>query len=171
MELEPGNEKALQGYARSLFDLGRYQEALEAYDQLLTLQPEKKHYILNRAVCQTNTGHYGEALKDLYRLNFESPDDTTVNRVLAWTLTCNEKYEQAEKIYAQLLTDKPLPDDLLNYGYCMWLAGHVDEAADCFHRYLKETKQQKTFIIENELDLLREKGITEPEMQMMLYIL
>ena len=171
LELEPGNEKALQGYARSLFDLGRYQEALEAYDQLLALQPEKKHYILNRAVCQTNTGHYGEALKDLYRLNFETPDDTTVNRVLAWTLTCNEKYEQAEKIYTQLMKDQPLPDDFLNYGYCMWLNGHVDDAADCFHRYLMETKQQKTFIIENELDLLREKGITEPEMQMMLYIL
>jgi tetratricopeptide (TPR) repeat protein len=171
LELEPENEKALQGYARSLFDMGRYQEALGAYDQLLTLQPEKRHYILNRAVCQTNTGLYAEALKDLYRLNFESPDDATVNRVLAWTLTCNEKYEQAEKIYAQLLTDQPLPDDLLNYGYCLWLGGHVDEAADCFHRYLKETEQKKTFIIENEQDLLREKGITEPEMQMMLYIL
>ena len=151
--------------------MGRYQEALEAYDQLLTLQPEKKHYILNRAVCQTNTGLYAEALKDLYRLNFESPDDATVNRVLAWTLTCDEKYEQAEKIYAQLVTDQSLPDDLLNYGYCLWLGGHVDEAADCFHRYLKETEQKKTFIIENELELLREKGITEPEMQMMLYIL
>ena len=171
MELEPGNEKAQQGYARALFDLGRYQEALEAYDQLLTIQPEKKHYLLNRAVCLTNTGRYAEALKDLYRLNFESPDDATVNRVLAWTLTCDEKYEQAEKIYAQLLTDQTLPDDLLNYGYCLWLGGHVDEAADCFHRYLKETEQKKTFIIENELDLLREKGITEPEMQMMLYIL
>ena len=110
-------------------------------------------------------------MKDLYRLNFESPDDATVNRVLAWTLTCDEKYEQAEKIYAQLVTDQSLPDDLLNYGYCLWLGGHVDEAADCFHRYLKETEQKKTFIIENELELLREKGITEPEMQMMLYIL
>ena len=171
LELEPENEKALQGYARALFDLGRYQEALSVYDQLLTLQPDNKHYLLNRAVCLTNTRRFEEALKDLYRLNFESPDDTTVNRVLAWTLTCDEKYEQAEKIYAQLLTDLTLPDDLLNYGYCLWLGGHIDEAADCFHRYLKETGQKKSFIIENELELLREKGITEPEMQMMLYIL
>ena len=171
LELEPGHEKALQGYARALFDQERYEEALSAYDQLLTIQPEKKHYLLNRAVCQTNTGQYAEALKDLYRLNFESPDNATVNRVLAWTLTCNEKYEQAEKIYAQLLAGQTLPEDLLNYGYCLWLGGHVDEAADCFHRYLKETEQKKTFIIENELALLREKGITEPEMQMMLYIL
>ena len=171
LEQEPENEKALQGYARSLFDMERYQEALEAYDKLLTIQPEKKTYLLNRAVCLTNLGQYADALKDLYRLNFESSDDMNVNRVLAWTLTCDEKYEQAEKIYGQLLSEQSLPEDLLNYGYSLWLGGHVDEAADCFHRYLKETEQPKTFIIENELELLREKGITEPEMQMMLYIL
>jgi tetratricopeptide (TPR) repeat protein len=171
LELEPGNEKALQGYARALFDEEHYQEALAVYDQLLTLQPDKKSYLLNRAVCLTNLKRYADALKDLYRLNFESSEDMNVNRVLAWTLTCDEKYEQAEKIYSQLLTDNTLPEDLLNYGYCLWLGGHVDEAADCFHRYLKETEQKKTFIIENELALLREKGITEPEMQMMLYIL
>ncbi|MBR5747869.1 MAG: tetratricopeptide repeat protein [Prevotella sp.] len=171
LALEPENEKAQQGYARALFDQERYQEALEAYDKLLTIQPEKKHYLLNRAVCLTNLGRYADALKDLYRLNFESADDKNVNRVLAWTLTCDGKYEQAEKIYAQLLTGRSLPEDLLNNGYCLWLGGHVDEAADCFHRYLKETREPKTFIIENELALLREKGITEPEMQMMLYML
>ena len=171
LELEPGNEKALQGYARALFDDARYEDALSAYDQLLSIKADSQHYLLNRAVCLTNLKRYADALKDLYRLNFESPEDVNVNRVLAWTLTCDEKYEQAEKIYSQLLTDQALPDDLLNYGYCLWLGGHVDEAADCFHRYLKETEQQKTFIVENELALLREKGITEPEMQMMLYIL
>ena len=171
LELEPGHEKALQGYARALFDEARYQDALTVYDQLLTLQPEKKSYLLNRAVCLTNLRRYADALKELYRLNFESADDMNVNRVLAWTLTCDGKYEQAEKIYGQLLTDQTLPEDLLNYGYCLWLGGHVDDAADCFHRYLKETEQKKTFIIENELAMLREKGITEPEMQMMLYIL
>ncbi len=171
LEMEPENEKALQGYARALFDTGRYQEALDAYDKLLSIQPEKKSYLLNRAVCLTNMGRYDDSLKDLYRLNFETPDDTNVNRVLAWSLTCDDKYEQAEKIYAQLLTDQPLPEDLLNYGYCLWLGGHVDDASDCFHRYLKETEQPKTFIIANELELLREKGITEPEIQMMLYIL
>ena len=171
LEQEPENEKALQGYARALFDQEHYQEALEAYDKLLTIQPEKKTYLLNRAVCLTNLTRYADALKDLYRLNFESSDDMNVNRVLAWTLTCDEKYEQAEKIYSQLLSEQSQPEDLLNYGYSLWLGGHVDEAADCFHRYLKETEQPKTFIIENELELLREKGITEPEMQMMLYIL
>lgn len=171
LEQEPENEKALQGYARALFDQEAYQEALEVYDKLLTKNAEKKSYLLNRAVCLTKLRRYGDALKDLYRLNFESSDDVNVNRVLAWTLTCDGKYEQAEKIYDQLLKGQSQSEDLLNYGYCLWLGGHVDDAADCFHRYLKESKELKTSIIDNERTLLLEKGITEPEMQMMLYIL
>ena len=63
------------------------------------------------------------------------------------------------------------PDDLLNYGYALWFSGNIDEAADCFHRFLKETGCEAQYIIDNEAELLQEKGITEPEQQMMLYIL
>ena len=108
----------------------------------------------------------------LFRLNYESPDDIYVNRVLAWTLTCDGKYEQAEKIYEQLLSvEEPLSEDILNNGYCLWFSGRVDEAVDCFRRYLKETGQSKQFILDNEKELIRMKGITEPECQMMLYVL
>ena len=104
-------------------------------------------------------------------MNYEQPDDTNVSRVLAWALVCEGKYEAAEKIYNELLTGDSLPDDLLNFGYCLWFSGHIDEAADCFHRFLKETDYQPQYVLENEAELLREKGITEPEQQLMLYIL
>ena len=172
LELEPENERALAGYARSLFALTLYEEALEQYEKLLQLQPDKKPYLLNKAICQTNLRQYEEAEKILFRLNYETPDDDNVNRVLAWALTCNGKYEQAEKFYAQLLdVEKPSPNDLLNDGYCLWFSGRIDEAAACFRRYLEETGESKMFIIDNEDTLIREKGITEAEIQMMLYIL
>ena len=92
--------------------------------------------------------------------------------MLAWTLTCDAKYKQAEKIYNQLLSaENPVPGDLLNFGYCLWFAGHIDDAADCFHRFMKETGMDASFILENEQALIRAKGITEPEQKMMLYIL
>lgn len=160
------------GYARAQFSYKNYEEALEAYDDLLSLHPDKASYLLNKAVCLTNLARYGEALQLLYRLNYDSPDDESVNRVLAWALTCDGRYEQAESIYGQLLSvEKPAVDDLLNYGYCLWLSGNIDEAADCFHRYLKESGMRAIDIIEEEKELLVSKGITEPEMQMMLYIL
>lgn len=171
LELQPGHERALKGYGKSLFMRGMYAEALDTYNQLVTINPEKKSYRLNRAVCMTNLGQYTGAIQDLYRLNYESPEDQDVNRVLAWTLVCEGKYESAEKIYAQLLKDDSQADDLLNYGYCLWFSGHIDDAADCFHRFLKETGVSPEFILENEADLLKEKGITEPEQQLMLYVL
>ena len=171
LALQPENEKALAGYARALFSIGRYQEALETYDKLLIIRPEKKSYRLNRAISLMNLEQYDGALKDLYRLNYELPDDQNVNRVLAWALVCEGKYEAADKIYTQLLDGEVHPDDLLNYGYALWFNGHIDEAADCFHRFLKETGFDAQYILLNEAKLLREKGITEPEQQMMLYIL
>ena len=172
LALQPDSERALAGYARALFNEGAYQEALENYDKLLTRQPDKKSYLLNKAVCLTNLKRYDEAERLLFRLNYETEDDANVNRVLAWTLTSNGKYEQAEKLYNQLLSDdKPAADDLLNFGFCLWFSGHIDDAADCFHRYLMESGESKEAMIENELELIRAKGITEPEIQMMLYIL
>ena len=172
LEMQPANERAMVGYARALFGKGCHKEALDLYEKLLALQPDKRSYLLNKAVCLTNLERYDEAEKVLFRLNYEDPDDANVNRALAWTLTCNGKYEQAEKVYAQLISDgKPLNDDLLNYGFCLWFGGHVDEAADCFHRYLKESGVKKENMIRSEMSLIHAKGISEPEIQMMLYIL
>ena len=172
LEIQPDHERALAGLARAFFFREMYEEALETYNKLLMIRPDKKSYRLNYAVSLTNLGRYDEALKDLYRLNYEYPDDKNVNRVLAWTLVCEGKYEAADKIYDQLLyASNVFPDDLLNYGYSLWFSGHVDEAADCFHRFLKDSGCGPEFILENEAALLREKGITEPEQQMMLYIL
>lgn len=171
LEQQPENERALLGYARALFGEECYEEALEAYGRLLTIQPEKRNYLLNRAVCLSKLKRYADALKDLYRLNYETPDDLNVNRVLAWTLACSDKYEQADKIYSQIMSGSLQPEDLLNYGYSLWLGGHTDEAADCFHRYLKESDDQPRDILSKERELLLEKGITEAEMQLMLYIL
>ena len=138
---------------------------------MLLLCPEKRNYLLNHAVCLTKLLRYQDALKELYQLNYERPDDKRVNKVLAWTLTCDGKYEQAIKIYNQLLSDKADVEDLLNYGYCLWFSGNVSDASDCFHRYLMEKGEKKTVILEIERELIREKGITMAEQQMMLYIL
>lgn len=172
LELKPEHERAWMGYARALFEEERYQEALNAYEHLLESQPNRKDCLLNKAVCLTKLAKYGEAVQLLFRLNYESPGDTNVNRVLAWALACDGRYEQAEKIYGQLLSvEKPLSEDFLNSGYCLWFGGHIDEAADCFHRYMEDTGMDAEAVITSEIGLLRQKGITEPEIQMMLYIL
>ena len=169
---QPDSERALVGYARALFADGCYQQALDTYEKLLSQQPEKKNYVLNKAVCLTKLSQSAAARQLLYRLNYEDSEDENVKRVLAWTLTCDGKYEQAEKLYGELLSGEDLvADDLLNNGYCLWLNGAVDAAIDCFHRYLAMTEQEAEFIIDNEKELILSKGITEAEMQLMISVL
>ena len=137
VELRPDSEKALAGYARSLFVEENYKAALQAYQQLMAQQPEHAGYQLNAAVCMAYLEQYEESLKLLYKLNYENPDDLNVTRALAWVLTNEKKYEQAQKLYSQLLAaDEPLPDDLLNYGYCLWFSGDVVGAIGMFRHFL-----------------------------------
>jgi len=172
LDLKPDSEKAMAGIARAAFASHSYEVALKYYSILVDYHPDSKIYLLNKAICHTNLREYDEAEKLLFRLNYELPEDLNVVRGLAWTLACHGKYDQADRFYAQLLSaTESVSDDVLNQGYFFWFSGRIDEAADCFRRYLRDSGQRKQFIIENERRLIGEKGITEAEIQMMLYVL
>lgn len=131
LEQDPTNERALRSRVRRLYQDGRYEEALAGYDQLMQQHPDKVLYQLNVAVCLLSLKRYEEALKLLYRLNYEQPDDVGVSRVLAWTLTSAGRLEQAEKAYQQLTAGEQSDrEDQINYGYCLWLQGRIEEAAE-----------------------------------------
>ena len=169
LRLKPDSDRALQGYARTLFTQAKYDEAIEVYDRLILMYPEKKSLELNKMICLTKLGRYEDALKTLFQLNYEAPDDDNTTRVLAWVLTGVGKYEQALSLYEKLLAnDSVVVDDLLNKGYCEWFAGNINAATKLFSRYLQDTGEQAGSIIENERGLIEEKGITEPEMMMMV---
>ena len=168
LELEPHNEKALQGNARELFDAGLYEEAAEVYDDLLLLHPEKTNYLLNKSVCLVNLKDYEEALKLLYKLNYENPEDSRVSRVLAWTHLCSGNIEQADKVYKKLMAvKKPSAEDLQNYGYCCWFSGKVDEAADCFRKYQSMLGPKDSLLSLFDTAFLRERGISDTQIKLM----
>ena len=168
LELEPDNERALTGRARASFDVGAYEDADDDYERLLLLHPGKVTYMLNRAVCQVNMGEYEDALKLLYQLNYEHADDVNIQRVLAWTLTCADRLEQAAKMYANLLEGQDVVgEDFQNYGYCLWLQGHIDAAADNFRNYVR--KQTDVGSVSSMFDeaWLTERGISSTQIKLM----
>lgn len=159
---QPNNERALASLARVRFADNRYEEALELYRHLVELHPEKRAYRLYEAVCLVNMEQYADALKLLYQLNYEYEDDLRVVRVLAWTLTCDGKQEQATRLFEQLTgVEQPAREDYLNYGYCLWLQGRIDAAADCFRKY---AGQQPLSLDEA---WLKKRGIGDAETKMM----
>ncbi len=173
LSLRPNNVQALSGYARAMFRDHNYEAALEAYRQLTDLKPDNRGFMLNAAICMANINLPDDALKLLFRLDYEKPGDTKVKRVLAWVQTTCKRYEQANKNYNDLLsTDEPTPVDMLNYGYCLWFQGKVDEAIKSFKQFV-QTEPDKSFNLENEFmhsehDLLAANGISDIEIQLML---
>ena len=173
LELNPKHERALLGKGRQLYDEGRYEGALTWFEQLAETYPEKANNQLYVAICLVQLERYEEALKPLYRLNYEQPDNDAVSRVLAWTQTCQGKLEQAANIYEQLTSrEQQEDDDLKNYGYCLWLQGQVDRARERFHQYCQRRGQsavaQKDFF---DTEWLQKRGITIEEINMMQALL
>lgn len=175
LKLNPDSERALQGLAKVWFNELHYENALEAYDRLLALKPDKKAYLLNKAVCLTNLYCYDEAEQILFRLNYEDASDLNVVRVLAWALTGDGKYDQAQRLFEQLMAEeKPAERDRINYAFCLWFSGKVDEAANCFRTSVMNTEPQgKRWaglynIILDEMELLLSKGFTHDDMRMMI---
>lgn len=167
LELEPDNERALNGHARKAFEQGYYDVALESYEHLLLQHPDKTGYKLNKAVCMISMEDYEDAIPLLYQLNFEQPENAHVTRVLAWALTCSGRQEQANRFYEELAGgEHPLAEDLLNRGYCLWLQGRVNEAAESFRKYMERRGDQGAFVV-GETRLLSGNGITVTDINMM----
>ena len=157
--------------------MGQLRLAQKVNDGLsASLKPDNRSIELNVAVCLIDLKRYDEALKLLYKLNYEEADDERVNRVLAWCLTLLGKYEQALKIYESLLaSDKPSADDLLNNAFCLWFKKDVAGAENLFRRLLSQQADSE-FSLENELlvvehALLLEHGLTDIDIHLMLDLL
>lgn len=174
VELNPKSERALWGLAKEWFKKDCFEKALDVYNRLLELNPDKKSYQLNKSVCLTNLHRYEEAEQILFRLNYEDADDLNVARVLAWALIGDGKFEQAERLYGQLMAEEnPVDGDILNNGFYLWLTGKIDEAANCFRTYEHNTKNQQNRrvdvynLIRRERELLVKNGIVDEEISMM----
>ena len=175
LELNPESERALLGLARIWFKDDKYEQALDAYNKLIELNPDKKSYQLNKSVCLTNMHRYEEAEQILFRLNYEDAENLNVARVLAWALTCDGKYEQAGRLYDQLMAEEnPADSDVINYGFYLWFTGKIDDAANCFRNHeMKNIPQEDRrgdiyYVFRKERQLLKEKGITQQEITMMI---
>ena len=172
MRIMPQHQRALMGFARASFAEGNYEEALDTFNQLHELTPDNMGIELNITVCLIQQGRVEEALKPLHRLHYMDADNDSVTRVLAWALTLTGSYEQANKLYERLTgTGHPHNDDLLNYGYCLWLQKKLGEAITNFKRYVGQSEADNALeqeFLTAEHDVLKAHGISDIEIQLML---
>ncbi len=168
LDEQPDSPQALSGWARSSFDAGEYDDAVEAYRQLSQLEPDKISHQLNLAAALANSHRAEEAEPILFRLLYLHPENLSVVRVLAWVMMEQGKYEQALRYYGQLqqAVGGASPADGFNHALCLWLAGSVAEALAMLSALKAERPVGADLMAEREY--LISHGLTEVDLQLMV---
>ena len=139
LKAEPDNQWALKGKARAALDNEDYITAEEVYFKLLKLKPNHKTYTMNRCVALLKLGRTSEVREELFRLDYQYPDDMNVKRILAWAMLSDNSLDKASLLYDTLLTSNPAHEDYLNAGYCQWAMGNIQKAVALFREWLAKS--------------------------------
>ena len=176
MVLQEDTEKqwALKGMARAAMDCEDYDTAEHTYSQLLRLEPDNINYAVKRCVTLLKTERYAEAREELFRLDYQYPDNMNVKRVFAWMMLLDKSLDKASQLYDRILSDAPMAEDYLNSGYCWWAQGNIGQAKNSFQAWITMTKGNKDRLLEeirNDQKVLDLYGITEIDCLLMVNLI
>jgi hypothetical protein len=172
---DPENTAALKAMAKYELIYGKASKAVDIYDKLVVIFPDKKIYKINKAIAQIKAEDYEEAVNELYRLNLEDATDQNVIRALAWGLLNKGNADQAYDEYNKLLlSGHSILEDSLNEGYASWFRGVPREACLFFGRYSNVDYDRENApgrlwkAFNDDKALLLKHGISEIDMQLMI---
>ena len=171
LKTEPDNQWALKGKARAALDAEDYKTAEEVYTELLKLEPGHKNYTMNRCVALLKLGRTSEVREELFRLDYQYPEDMNVKRVLAWAMLSDNSLDKASQLYDTLLAATPAHEDYLNAGYCQWAMGNVQRAVELFREWIVKSGKSKEQLLEefrSDADTLTMYSISEIDCFLML---
>ncbi len=171
LKTEPDNQWALKGKARAALDAEDYKTAEEVYTELLKLEPGHKNYTMNRCVVLLKLGRTSEVREELFRLDYQYPEDMNVKRVLAWAMLSDNSLDKASQLYDTLLASTPAHEDYLNAGYCQWAMGNVQRTVELFREWIVKSGKSREQLLEefrSDADTLEMYGISETDCFLML---
>lgn len=171
LKAEPDNQWALKGKARAALDAEDYKTAEEVYTELLKLESGHKNYTMNRCVALLKLGRTSEVREELFRLDYQYPEDMNVKRVLAWAMLSDNSLDKASQLYDTLLAATPAHEDYLNAGYCQWAMGNVQRAVELFREWMVKSGKSREQLLEefrSDADTLTMYSISEIDCFLML---
>lgn len=169
LEMNADDVPAIRGKALAGFYLENYEQAVEYNRRLLEMDATNEHVQLNLAVSLMNNDEIEEGMSLLFKLNYDHPENLSIQRSLAWGYLQQQKPQQAAPIYERLLANTHrMSTDCLNAGYCQWFLSNMEEAIDLFREYVTKAKKERPIPDGNTLlhdvfamdaDLLQQYGI------------
>ncbi len=146
LKLKPQQSAMLRGMARACYQNGEYAKAAFYYDALHTLFPKRISYALNYFMAMVMDGMAESVINDIYKLEYETPDDITIKNTLGWVLLNAGKAEQALAVYEKLITSDKANKDfeiLLNAFYALLVNGRVQQAIDIMRQYAQTLDEKE----------------------------
>ena len=168
---DPDNRWALKGKARAALINEDYDLAEEVYGLLLNLEPGHKGYTMRRCVALLKMGKFSEVREELFRLDYQYPDDMNVKRLLAWAMLSDDNLEKASQLYDTLLSECPVHEDYINAGYCQWAMGNIERAVEYFRDWMARSggdTEQLLKEFRRDTDTLSKYNISETDEYLML---
>ena len=168
---DPDNRWALKGKARAALINEDYDLAEEVYGLLLNLEPGHKGYTMKHCVALLKMGKFSEVREELFRLDYQYPDDMNVKRLLAWAMLSDDNLEKASQLYDTLLSECPVPEDYINAGYCQWAMGNIERAVEYFRDWMARSggdTEQLLNEFRRDTDTLSKYNISETDEYLML---
>lgn len=169
LEMNADDMPAIRGKALTGFYLEKYEQAVEYNRRLLELDATNEHVQLNLAVSLMNNDEIEEGMSLLFKLNYDHPENLSIQRSLAWGYLRQQKPQQAAPIYTRLLANQyRMPTDCLNAGYCQWFLSNMEETVNLFKQYVAETNKERPLpggntllhdVFAMDADLLQQYGI------------
>lgn len=150
LSAKPDDPRALNGVGRNAFAMGDYSLAAESFRQLKTLEPDNLSYEKNYLMALINSGKAAEIINDVYRLDFQQPDNLSVKRILGWALLLAKRPEQADKVLSAICREdfgEAQSVDILNLAYVKWVSNDVPEAIALLKNYVHE--ECRKWLVEN----------------------
>jgi tetratricopeptide (TPR) repeat protein len=148
-KVKPGQIAMLLGSEGLAFQqLHRYDEAVAAFSEAITLAPEEpmRHVLLVQGLSAA--GRHKDALDAAEKARGKFPEDTTVLYQLGAALDRAGHQAESEKVFRDVIARDPLDAGALNYlGYMFAEHGRsLDEAATLIQRALKIEPDNPSFL-------------------------
>jgi tetratricopeptide (TPR) repeat protein len=122
----------------ALYQLGRYEEAIESYEQALKHKPNSHEAWINRGMALDELGRYDKAIESYEQALKHKPNshEAWYNRGVA--LDKFARYEEAIESYEQALKHKPdYHQAWYNRGIVLGELGRYDKAIESYEQALK----------------------------------
>jgi len=124
-----------------LFEQGKYEEAVEAYQEAIKENPDEWSYYFNMGLVYKKMENREKALEAFQKAVELNPESYFANKESGELLAKSERWSEAKEYYSKAVSlNQDDPDTYYNYGAVLSEIGSAEEALEAFLKTIELDK-------------------------------